>query len=177
MTRGGGEAKRQPQSGRDLENHGFFRVGLYAFSLGIITFHGKTQFRGRFSTPLGSECVGGPILLQKQWISLCFLFPLLKGTPSFPEETFRKVVVFSWVLPHFGTFNESVCFAGMLFFVAFKHFRGVRFAADAGARQLPDRKNGKQRGKLLLGPPGDTLSAQIMGALSTKLADVAEVTS
>ena len=71
----------------------------------------------------------------------------------------------------------NLCVCWNVIFVAFKHFRGVRFAADAGARQLPDRKNGKQRGKLLLGPPGDTLSAQIMGALSTKLADVAEVTS
>ena len=92
-----------------------------------------------------------------------FSVPITKGFAQLPGGNFSKSGRFPWVLQHFGTSTESVCFAGMLFFVAFTHFRGVRFAADAGARQLPDRTNGKQRGKLLLGTPGDTLSAQIPG--------------
>ena len=92
-----------------------------------------------------------------------FSVPTTKGYAQLPGGNFTKSGRFPLVLQHLGPFNESVCFAGMLFFVAFKHFRGVRFAADAGARQPPDRKNGKQRGKLLLGPPGGTLSAQIPG--------------
>ena len=74
----------------------FFLSGRVCFFLRNHSIFMEKQSRGRFSSPLGSECVGAPIWLQKPWFSLRFLSPILKGEPSFPEETFRKVLVFLW---------------------------------------------------------------------------------
>ena len=118
---------------------------------------------GSFFHSAGFRMRRGSDFASKTMDFAVFSVPITKGYAQLPRGNFSKSGRFPLVLQHLGPLYESVCFAGMLFFVAFGHFRGVRFAADPGAPQLPDRKNGKQRGKLLLGTPGDTLSAQIPG--------------